>query len=82
MTKVKPNTGFYAGINNAIVAYAGSVSNAYVIDLSDQPTKAELTTLQKGGVTPSTGVDDGHESYLAQIAKGERIYAQLVTLGY
>lgn len=44
-----------------------------IIDISDLDRKVDLTTAEKGGFSPSTGADDEHQSYLAQIEKGFRI---------
>lgn len=64
-------------INDVFQAYADANSDIVkIIDISDQPRKVDLTTEQKGGLSP-TASDDNHTSYLGQIAKGERIYAQI-----
>jgi hypothetical protein len=48
-----------------------------IVDISDLPRKTDLTTTEKGGLSPSTGSDDEHTSYLAQIEKGFRIAEQI-----
>lgn len=44
-----------------------------IVDISDLDRKVDLSTAEKGGFSPSTGADDEHQSYLAQIEKGFRI---------
>ncbi len=71
-------SGNEALINNAITGYTTTHSE-YVncISISDLPQKDELTVPQIGGYTATT-LDDNHQSYLAQIGKGERIFAKIV----
>lgn len=69
-------------INGIFDTYAAANSSLVkVIDISDQPRKIDLSTAQKGGISPSGtgGADNNHQSYLAQIAKGERQYTQFVS---
>jgi hypothetical protein len=51
------------------------------VTTSDLKRKVDLTTTEKGGITASTGADDEHLSYLAQIEKGWRI-AEAIRLRY
>ncbi len=67
-------------LNNYFISYqAANTSLVRLIDVSDQPQKDELTPEQIGGFT-ATISDDNHQSYLGQIAKGQRICTALVSL--
>lgn len=70
-------------INDALMQFVSESDNTYLINVDDQPRKIDLTTGQKGGLSPTTtGGDDEHASYLMQIAKGERKYTKLVEIKY
>lgn len=70
-------------INDALMQFVSESDNTYLIDISDQPRKIDLTVGQQGGLSPTTtGGDDDHNSYLGQIAKGERKYTKLVEIKY
>lgn len=43
------------------------------VQTSDLKRKVDLTTTEKGSLTATTGADDEHLSYLAQVTKGLRI---------
>lgn len=65
-------------INNHIQTFVDSHSNrCFVVDISDQPRKVDLTVAQKAGVTP-TDADDNHTSYLGQIQKAALQYPQIL----
>ena len=66
-------------INDIKRQLAANLSNFHLIDISDQPRKIDLTSEQKGGITPNTP-DNAHTSYLGQLAKGERTYDLLRSL--
>lgn len=67
-----------ATINGHIQTFVdANPDRCYVVDISDQPRKQDLTTEQKAGVSPS-GTDDQHTSYLGQIAKAERHYPNIL----
>lgn len=68
-------------INNAFIAHAAGAGSGkvYVVDMSGQLRKVDLSTPQKGGFTPTTGSDDEHLSYLAQIYLGEQSYSLVRT---
>lgn len=61
-------------INEFFETYAASQDNVGIVDISDINRKVDLTTDEKGGISTS-GSDDGHTSYLGQIAKADRAYA-------
>ena len=71
-----------ATVNAAFDTFAGGNPNTYLIDISDQPRKQDLDAGVKATYPPSTGSDDQHSSYLAQIARGEMIFDKLVEIGY
>src|SRR6478609_6793617 len=64
-------------INNVFYSYQSAhPSNTVVIDMSAQKRKSDLTTGEKGGITP-TYSDDIHISYLGQIYRGVQMYADM-----
>lgn len=66
-------------INTVFTNYqAANSSTTALINISGYPQKDELTVGQIGGFTATTA-DDNHQSYLAQIAKGELIYTNIVS---
>lgn len=68
-----------ATINGHIQTFVdGHSDRCYVVDISDQPRKVDLTTEQKAGVTPTTGSDDEHTSYIGQIRKATLQYPQIL----
>jgi hypothetical protein len=52
---------------------AANPDRVRIVETSDLVRKTDLTVTEKGGISPSTGADDEHISYLGQNEKGLRV---------